>query len=311
MEWLAEHCGLIVYNQWGEFPAMEMIDTHVHFWDLRRGEVSYPWLAPGTRHPVLGEIDQIKSPLYDAESFIAESRHAHVTKVVHVEADARSSKPRAETDWVEDMARVSGFPTAIVAHVNLAAPDASDRLAAERNCKLVRGIRDFGMTPYLVDPASRPRFEDGVRALEASGLLLDLDCAWPEMAAARKFAARHPSLTIVLEHFGYPRRRDTEYFSSWRTGIHELALAPNVSCKLSGLGMTDRRWTIESLRPWIETCIESFGAARCMYGSNWPVDRIASSYDAMVAAFHELIAGCNNEEREAICSGNAKRIYGI
>lgn len=290
---------------------MDLIDSHVHFWDLRRSEVSYPWLAPGEPHPVLGEIDQIKSPLYDARAFIAESRFANVTKVVHVEADARSSNPRAETDWLEAMARSQGLPHAIVAHVDLAASDAEARLAAERRCELVRGIRDFGTTPYLLDPASRPGFEKGLDALEASGLLFDLDCAWQEMPAAREFARRRPSLLIVLEHFGYPRRRDAEYFGQWKQGIKALAAAGNVSCKLSGLGMTNRDWTVDSLRPWVETCIESFGPQRCLYGSNWPVDRIASSYDACVDAFMELISPCTHEEQLAICSANARRLYGL
>ena len=288
---------------------MELIDTHVHFWDLRRSEISYPWLSPGEPHPVLGEIDQIKSPLYDAYAFIAESRHSGVTKVVHVEADARSDNPRAETDWLEAMARSQGMPNAIVAHVDLAAPDVGERLASERTCALVRGVRDFGTTRYLQDSSSVPGFEHGVAALEESGLIFDLDCAWPEMPAGRDFAQRHPALTVVLEHIGYPRRRDPEYFAQWSQGIRILAQAENVSCKLSGLGMTDRSWTIDSLRPWVETCIEAFGPQRCLYGSNWPVDRIAGSYTAAAATFLELISDCTEAEQEAICSGNAARVY--
>lgn len=288
---------------------MELIDTHVHFWDLRGSEISYPWLLPGEPHPVLGEIDQIKSPLYDARAFIAESRHSGVTKVVHVEADARSRNARAETEWLEEMARSQGFPNAIVAHVDLAAPDAAERLASERSCTLVRGVRDFGTTRYLQDHSSVPGFETGVAALESLGLVFDLDCAWQEMGAGRDFARRHPGLTVVLEHIGYPRRRDAEYFENWSEGIKTLAEAENVSCKLSGLGMTDRSWTVDSLRPWVETCIDAFGPRRCLYGSNWPVDRIASSYTAAASAFLDLISTCTDAEQAAICSGNASRIY--
>ena len=288
---------------------MELIDTHVHFWDLRRSEISYPWLSPGEPHPVLGEIDQIKSPLYDPRAFIAESRHSGVTKVVHVEADARSENPRAETDWLEAMARSQGLPDAIVAHVDLAAPDVADRLAGERACALARGVRDFGTTRYLKDASSAPGFERGVAALAESGLVFDLDCAWQEMPAGRDPAERHPALTVVLEHIGYPRQRDAEYFAHWREGIRVLAGAENVSCKLSGLGMTDRSWTIDSLRPWVETCIEAFGPGRCLYGSNWPIDRIASSYTAAASAFLELISSCTDGEQVAICSGNAARVY--
>lgn len=290
---------------------MDLIDSHVHFWDLRRDELSYPWLEPGSLHPILGEIDQIKSPLYDADAFRAESRHAGVTKVVHVEADARSKDPRAETDWLEGIARAQGFPNAIVAHVDLSASDVAERLQAQQACELVRGIRDFGVASCLADLEGHPGFERGVQALEGSGLLLDLDCSWAEMPAARRLAERHPALRVVLEHFGYPRRRDDEYFRSWQGALRDLAVAANVSCKLSGLGMTDRTWTVASLRPWVETCIEAFGPSRCLFGSNWPVDRIASSYDAVVEAFLELISGCTSAEQREICSGTAARLYGL
>jgi predicted TIM-barrel fold metal-dependent hydrolase len=75
--------------------------------------------------------------------------------------------------------------------------------------------------------------------------------------------------------------------------------------------MTDRDFTAESLRRWVETCLEAFGPSRCMFGSNWPLDRIASSYDALIDVFIELISGCSSTEQQAICSGTARQLYGL
>lgn len=291
---------------------MGLIDTHLHFWDQRRDDLRYPWLQPGVAHPILGDIDAIKSPLFDPAAFLAETRFAGVDKVVHVEADARPANVMSEPDWVQSAAATAGLETAIVVHLDLGTSSAAEHLRSLGQRTSVRGVRDFGLAAYLSgtsDPDTAPLFEANLRAMAEAGLLLDLDCVFQDMAAARRLAQEHPRLTIVLEHIGYPRRRDDEYFAHWSGAIGDLALAPNVHCKLSGLGMTDRNWSVESLRRWVTTSIEAFGPSRCVFGSNWPVDRIASSYDALVAAFFELIGTCSAAEQEAICSVNAQKLY--
>lgn len=286
---------------------MELIDTHVHFWDQR--VLSYPWLQAGVPHPILGDIDAIKSPLYDAGALLAEARFAWLGKAVHVEADARAPDAFAEASWVRDMAAGTSLPVSMVVHADLGSPASAADIAIFGAACDVAGIRDFGVASYLRDPSGTPAFGANLHGLEEAGLILDLDCAWETMPLAYELAVAHPRLRIVLEHIGYPRRRDDVYFSDWAVAIRKLAAAPNVHCKLSGLGMTDRGWTTRSLRRWVATSIEAFGPARCLFGSNWPVDRIASSYDALVAGFGELISDLSASERHAICVGNAEVLY--
>ena len=288
---------------------MRLIDTHVHFWDLRRSDLRYPWLEAGVAHPALGDIDNIKSPLYDVAAFHAESRFAGVEKVVHVEADARTANARVEPDWVRSIAVNAELPVAIVVHLDLSSRSAAEDVKQLAEHPEIRGVRDFGVVHYLERPAEVPDFEANLKAMEDVGLLLDLDCAWQHMSRAKALAEAHPRLQIVLEHIGYPRSRDDAYFAEWAPAIHQLAVAHNVHCKLSGLGMTDLRWTVESLRRWVLSSVEAFGPARCMFGSNWPVDRIASSYDALVAAFVELISGYSSDEQERMCRTNAEELY--
>jgi predicted TIM-barrel fold metal-dependent hydrolase len=282
------------------------IDTHVHFWDLTHPRLTYGWLAPDQAHPILGNIDPIKSVRYDAESLWAEARFSGLTHAVHVQAAVGTPDPVEETAWLTRLAADAPFPFAIVAGADLAADDAGRQL--ERHCQspLMRGIRDFGRGDYLTDPA----FERGFALLEKFSLLCDLDCAWEDMPKARDLARRYPGTQVVLEHIGYPRDTvDPAYFRSWRQGITAIAEAPNVWCKISGLGMNRAGWTVEGLRPWVLHCIETFGPDRCLFGSNWPVDRLYSSYDAAVAAFTEIISSFTKEEQHAMLVGNAETVY--
>ena len=152
-------------------------------------------------------------------------------------------------------------------HLDLGDPATPGRLRGLSAQRDVRGVRDFGVVDHLAGPAGAAALDASLGAMEEVGLLLDLDCSWEHMAAARKLAQDHERLTIVLEHIGYPRRRDDTYFASWSPAIRDLAQAPNVYCKLSGLGMTDRNWTTGSLRRWVWTSIEAFGPSRCMFRS--------------------------------------------
>jgi predicted TIM-barrel fold metal-dependent hydrolase len=285
-----------------------IIDTHVHFWDLLHPTITWNWLAPQNQHPILGNIDAIKSVRYDVAALAAEARFAGVTGAVHVQAAVGTSEPLDETLWLTKMAENSPMPFVIVAGVDLCARDVTEQLSAHARSPLLRGIRDYGREDYLSDPA----FERGVTALEEFGLALDLDCKWEDMSLARDLARSAPGTTVVLEHIGYPRDTSSpEYFESWKAGIESIAEAPNVMCKISGLGMNRVAWTIEDLRPWVEHCIQTFGPDRCMFGSNWPVDRLYASYDAYVAAYRTLIESYTNAEQTLLLSGTANRIYSI
>ncbi len=88
-----------------------------------------------------------------------------------------------------------------------------------------------------------------------------------------------------------------------------LAQRPNTVVKISGLGMCDHAWTRESLRPWVESCLELWGADRAFFGTNWPVDRLFSSYGDVLDAYAELIADCTADERVALFNGNARRVF--
>lgn len=283
------------------------VDSHIHCFDRQHPELRWDWLEPDAVHPELGDINAIKSVAYPLEAFLAESRHSNVVKAVHVQAAIGSPDPVTETEWLQQAADRTGFPLGIVAEADLKDPDVEETLA--RHCEFdgMRGIRDFSEGDYLVDPA----FHRGYALLEKFDLSCDLDCQWEDMEKARNLATKFPNITMIVDHAGFPQKRSSEYFEHWRQGMDTLAEADNAVCKISGLGMKDPGWTIDSLRPWVLACIEAFGVERSFFGTNWPVDRLYSSYTDVINAYAEIIADFSGDEQEALFSSNAERVYRI
>lgn len=288
--------------------VIPFVDTHVHFWDLAHSELTYGWLEPGVPHPILGDIEGIKHQRFDMTHLWAEARYAHVEAVVHVQAAVGTVDPVAETRWIQGLAVTNRVLAGHIAHADIAAPGLERQLDRHAEFEVFRGIRDFSVEPLLAS-GEGARLNQGLRRLTDRHLVLDLDCEWPQMTAATVLAQRHPELVIILEHLGYPRRRDAAYFEGWRRGIDALGAAPNVHCKISGIGMGDRNWSPRSIAPWIRHCLDVFGPDRCAFGSNWPVDRLYSSYDAILAAYRASVNHLSDTQQHDVMHRNARRLY--
>ena len=91
--------------------------------------------------------------------------------------------------------------------------------------------------------------------------------------------------------------------------MEQLARRENTVVKISGLGMVDHAWTVESLRPWVAACLELWGPRRAFFGTNWPVDRLFSSYGDLVDAYAELITDYSDSEQQDLFAGNANRTF--
>ncbi len=286
---------------------LPFVDTHVHYWDLKDDSLYYSWLQPDWIHPVLGNIDALKVLRYMAPQYIAETRFQHVTKAVHVQAALGIEDPVEETRWLQEQADATGFPHGIVAHCDLASPEAEATLERHLQYANLRGIRDFGQGDYLVDDT----WQRGYGLLAKHDLVFCLDVLPENLPKARALAERYPDVVLCIDHAGFPRQRDREYFEMWKRGMNDAAAAPNTVVKISGLGMCDNQWTVDSIRPWVEACIEAWGTERSFFGTNWPVDRLYSSYGDVVDAYAEIIGGYSRAEQEALFSRNAERVFRI
>ena len=226
-----------------------------------------------------------------------------MTKAVHVQAAIGSPDPVTETAWLQEAADRTGFPHAIVAYADLRHPD------VERHCEYsnMKGIRDFSHGDFLV----APDFHLGYALLEKYDLVASIAAEWQDMEKLRSLAAKFPNTKIVIDHAGLPMERSDKYFRIWQQGMRTAAEADNIICKISGLGMGDNSWSVDSIRPYVLHCIETFGVERSLFATNWPVDSLWSSYDAVVDAYTEIVADFSHEEKVALFSRNTECLYGI
>jgi predicted TIM-barrel fold metal-dependent hydrolase len=287
-------------------PPPALVDSHVHFFDLQEPSLHYSWLQPDVRElDPIGPVGALQAQRYWAEDFLAESRFSDVQAVIHVDAGSDQPDPVAETRWIQAFHDRLGVPQAHVARCDLARPDAQTIIDRHREYPVLRGVRDLRYDGYLTDAA----WERGFSCLADTGLVCCMDPLLEHMSHAATLIEAHPAIPVCIDHASYPRRRDADYFRAWREGMHAIARNPNAVVKISGLGMVDHQWTVESIRPWVLACIGEFGVERSLFGTNWPVDRLYSSYTDVAAAYREIVSEFTVAEQHALLAGNARRIF--
>lgn len=286
---------------------LAFVDTHFHLHDMKHDELRYGWLEPDAVHGFLPDTDPLKSQHYFIKDYIAEIRFANVSKAVHVQAAVNTPDPVAETQWLQAFADHTGYPHGIVAECHLARPDAAAVLDRHLKFKNVRGIRNFGDGRYLMDAAWRRGFAELAPRKLVSCIDTRVELAADILDLARTF----PETQICIDHCAVPMGRDEASFGNWRNAMDVMARSPNVTMKISGLGMGDPLWTVASIRPYVLGSIEAFGTDSVVFGTNWPVDRMFSSYPDVIDAYAEIISGFSSAEQVAMFSGNAERLFRI
>ena len=300
-------------------PITRIIDAHHHLWDLKLNY--YPWLSDRVGPRMYGDYAAIRRN-YLLDDFKADIGQLPVVASVHVQAEHDHTDPLRETRWLQSVADTSdshGFPHAIVAFEDLTGPPqaAAARLEAHAQSRNLRGIRQMlhqCLVPAMGLPAdylADEQWRANVGLLARHRLSFDLQILPPQAEAAARLAAQHPELAFVLVHAGQPRDQSAAGFDAWHAALRRLAQAPNVSIKLSGFGMFDVDWTVARLRPLVLTAIDCFGPARCMFASNFPVDKLMRSYAALWQAYDEITASFSATERAALFHDTAARIYRI
>ena len=289
--------------------SIPFIDTHHHLWEL--GRFHYDWLSePGWagHNALLGDYKAIRVD-WPIERLLKEFYGSNVKKSVHVEAAYAGPDPVEETAWLQSLADTCGFPHALVVFCDIEKPDGAEQLRRHMEFANVRGVR---IREHPSDPTN-PAFLASYAELGRNGLSYELNASPGKLLSGRDVAMSFPSTQVILGHAGFPIERSAEYFERWRTEMSALARAENVACKISGFAMVDHDWTIESIRPWVLHCIESFGVERSMFGTNWPVDIIYSSYLRQVDAYRTILAreGFSRAEQEQLLFRNAERLYRI
>jgi predicted TIM-barrel fold metal-dependent hydrolase len=296
---------------------LRIVDCHHHLWNL--DENYYPWLTDKVHERVCGEYSAIRRN-YLLEDFWRDAAKVNLVKSVHVQGEHDYSDPVRETRWLQGVADElgsEGFPHGIVAYADLAADDVEQVLEGHCQYPNIRGIRQMVHAGWM-DPANPkptplddPVWRMNVGLLPEYGLSFDLQVYYQQMQQAAALVDDHPEVAFVLTHNGQPAQRDEAGLEGWRRGMRLLAERDNVYVKISGVGMFDRRWTVNSIRPFVLHTIETFGPARCMFASNFPVDGMMSSYARLWRAYSEITNEFSADESEAMFAGNAEKVYRV
>jgi L-fuconolactonase len=278
-----------------------IVDAHLHLWDPARVDW-YPYLS-GRRELGMGDVSGM-CRLYDQPTYFSESASWNVVKFVHVAA-ATGRFAVAETAEKERLAQATGHPDAIIGGIVPTDPiaDTERFLDEQMASSRFRGIRPMG------GATGAPKAEV-LRALAERKLVFELMAHADELETSAAALAPWDTLTIVVQHAGWPRSDSPEEYALWKRGIAALAaLGANVHCKLSGLAMPLRSMDARALRPWIEHCLGSFGVDRCMFASNFPVDAMHGTFDQLYSGFDQVTADLGAAARDKLFAANAERLY--
>jgi predicted TIM-barrel fold metal-dependent hydrolase len=243
----------------------------------------------------------------------------NVKATVHIEAESDRRDQVIETRWLHEISSIFGMPNAIVAHSWVDTADAEEIIATQSRFPLVRGIRSKPLTAPGPEASVRgqprtiqdERWLRGLELLVKYGLSFDLRIPWWHLEEAAEIARAHPRLPIALNHAGCPWDRSPEGLNRWRRGLEALARWPNVHCKISFLLVPGSPWTEESNRAVVRDTLAIFGAQRCMFASNFPVDGLKASFDTVFATYRAAVADFPVADRARLFAGNATAFYRI
>lgn len=271
-----------------------LVDTHLHMWNLDRS--AYNWLR---EIPAIDHTHQVKDALPALDRL-------GVTAAVLVQSDDTDS----DTDAMLEAASEYEIIRGVVGYAPLHDPRRADARLDQIGQELV-GVRNLVHT--LPDEWMRaPAFIEGVGLLAARGLAFELVCGSPaQLTEAISLADRYPDLTIVLDHLARPPI-GTATQEPWWSSVADAARRPNMFAKISGLYPTvgqSSEWTKSGILPYVEHALEVFGPERCMFGGDWPIVELSGGYDRAARALVELIDDLAPDERAAVRSATASRVY--
>lgn len=293
------------------------IDTHHHLWDI--ANLRYPWLVDEPMVPFrYGDYSKIRRN-YLPEDYRRDTARQNIAATVHMEAEVDPSQEAAETKWIHEIAAKHGFPNAVVGHARLQTPGVEDVLRRHASYPLTRSIRQKPQAARSVADIIRgtpgsmsdPVWRRGYALLAKYKLSFDLQTPWWHLEEAAELARTFPDTTIILNHTGLPADRSADGLAGWRAAMTGFAAEPNACVKISGIGIPKRPWTIEDNRPVVLDTIAAFGADRCMFASNFPVDSVVADYDTIFDGFRAITAHLPEADQRKLFCDNAKRVYRI
>ena len=299
---------------------IQIVDAHHHLWDLNNKHTKYSWLMVKEGEAFFGDYAAIRKS-YLLEDYLEDSKNQNIIKSVHVQAEHDDDKPVNETAWLQNLADThsSNLPSAIVAYADFSKNNISEVLDAHQEYKNTRGIRQI-LSYNKEEPKYSHASEDfmknsawveNFKIIRNRNLSFDIQIYKHQMQDAVDLATKYDDVLFILNHTGEPCYQTEEYIYSWNENMKKLASCENIVTKISGLGMFDPQWTIDSTRIFVEKTIQIFGIERCMFASNFPVDKIFNTFDNYWNSFKEITKDYSVNDKKLLFSFNAEKYYRI
>jgi predicted TIM-barrel fold metal-dependent hydrolase len=287
-----------------------IVDAHHHIWR----QADLPWLTGPMQPRIFGPYEPIRRD-YLIPEYLNDLAGNSVVKSVYVQTNWAKERFEEETAWVQRTSEETGWPHAIVAYADFGTDDVRRQLDRLKRYSLVRGVRmqlhwhenrlyRFAARADLCAAAIRRN----VARLADYGWSFDLQVFAPQMPDAAGLAEACPDVTFVLQHAGMLEDLSPAGRAAWRAGMVRLASRPNVVSKLSGLGTFMHRNDPAHVAAIVAETVDIFGPNRCLFGSNFPIEKLWTSYRSLVQAYLDATKS-DPRHRDAILRDTAMRIY--
>jgi len=270
------------------------IDSHQHFWKYDSSQ--YGWIQAGS----------VLERSYLPSDLLAELVESKIDGCIAVQA----RQDLAENEFLLGLAKEHSFIQGVVGWIDLQSAMASEQASSFAGQDKAIGVRHVVQDEPDADFMKRPAFRRGIAALEPLGLAYDILIYWHQLEDAIDLVKNFPNQNFVLDHIAKPAIAKG-LMQPWHSNITTLGSFPNVSCKVSGM-VTEadhQNWNASQLKPYFDKVLNAFGPSRLLFGSDWPVIRLAAEYQIFLGAIQEFISPLSESEIDGIMGLNAARIY--
>ncbi|MEP4051300.1 MAG: amidohydrolase family protein [Litorimonas sp.] len=295
--------------------ALRIIDAHHHLWNL--DDIKHTWLAERGVTRFFGDPAPIQKN-YFVPDFKADHGNLPIVGSVHVQCGVALEHNVKETEFVQAQSDSYGMANAIVAFCDLTQDSAQAELDQHQTYKNLRGVRQIVGRDAAEDAKNGTNalleniaFKDGLKTLIKRNLSFDLQLTPPLLPAAAKLFKSVEDVPVAICHAGSPQDFSKIGMRDWEASLKDFSEHGNMICKISGLGMFDQNWTVDSFRERVLRTIDVFGPSRIAFGSNFPVDKLYASYVKTFEAFIILTQDFSKSEQDDMFFNTAKNFYRI
>jgi len=274
-----------------------MIDAHQHFW--KYNPKKHDWINDEMK---VIQRDFMPS---DLEQILLKNK---IAGCIAVQADQTDE----ETSFLLDLADTNEFIKGVVGWIDLRADGIYEKLDLYSEHKKIKGFRHIVQSENDTAFMLRPKFKNGIRALETYDYTYDILIYHYQLEQAIEFVKLFPQQKFVIDHIAKPDIKLGECVT-WQTNIKKIALHQNVYCKISGM-VTEadwKDWKTADFKVYLDTVVKAFGTDRLMYGSDFPVCLVASTYEQQLNIITEYFSEFSSLEKKKIMGGNATKFYGL